>query len=77
MTLLRRFRCNRCGDQWEEDPRLSVPCPTCHARAGSRCRRPSGHSGLLIDPHAARKRAAFEAKPCRCLAIWEAQQGSR
>lgn len=36
----------------------SVPCPACGARAGSWCRRPSGHSGPMVDFHAARRRIA-------------------
>ena len=37
-----------------DDPRR-VPCPSCGANAGAYCRRPSGHSGPLIQPHAARR----------------------
>ena len=40
----------------------SVPCPTCGARAGSWCKRPSGHSGPFVDFHAARRKAAEEAE---------------
>lgn len=66
------FVCDSCGDSWEKDPRLAVPCPTCGQKIGSNCRRPSGHYTSL--PHSRRRKAAFELAPCRCLAIWEAQQ---
>lgn len=37
-----------------------VPCPHngCGAKAGSYCKRPSGHSGPLVAPHKARREAA-------------------
>ena len=43
--------------QPEADP-YAEPCPTCGVGAGSHCRRPSGHSGPFVAPHAARRRAA-------------------
>lgn len=64
--------CQRgCGDWWLTDPRLLVPCPTCRARAGSKCKRPSEHE--TAEPHAARKQLAWATHPCRCLAIWDAE----
>lgn len=66
------FRCSGCGDEWDADPRLGVPCPTCGAAVGRRCKRPSEHTAS--QPHRARRRAAFAAAPCTCLANWEAQQ---
>lgn len=32
-----------CGKSWPRDPVLDVDCPTCPAKAGARCRRPSEH----------------------------------
>ena len=43
---------------WAHPP-LAVPCPTCRARVGVRCVRPSGHQAL--DLHAARRVAADRA----------------
>lgn len=48
--------CSGCGQTWERDPALAVPCPTCGARAGSRCKRPSGHE---CEVHVERDRAAL------------------
>jgi hypothetical protein len=56
--------CSECGESWPRDPALEVPCPTCHARGGVRCRRPSGHPCEL---HHARDQAAMDAgllRPC-------------
>jgi len=56
--------CSNCGDTWPRDPALEVPCPTCHARVGVKCRRPSGHGCAL---HASRDQAAMDAgflRPC-------------
>jgi hypothetical protein len=50
--------CSTCGEYWQRDPALEVPCPTCHARAGVKCRRPSGHPCEL---HASRDQAAIDA----------------
>lgn len=69
------FRCEQCGDEWPTDPRLGVPCPTCQAPVGAGCRRPSEHAGHFVQPHAARRKAAFKVNPCACLARWEAAQG--
>jgi hypothetical protein len=41
----------------EPDPR-AVQCPTCHAKPGSPCRRPSGHNVFGGDVHAERRAAA-------------------
>lgn len=71
-----RFHCLRgCGDSWDNDPRLSVPCPSCNAKAGVMCKRPSEHtlSGQFRQPCKARLTAAFEAHPCGCLAKWDAE----
>jgi hypothetical protein len=48
--------CNRavCDRTWPRDPVPEVACPDCKAPIGARCRRPSGHSGPLIELHAAR-----------------------
>lgn len=36
--------CNRgCGKTWPRDPILEIACPSCRAKPGSQCRRPSGH----------------------------------
>jgi len=32
-----------CNKTWPRDPCLEVECPTCGAKIGERCRRPSGH----------------------------------
>ena len=44
------------------EPPYTVECPTCHAPAGSRCKRPSGHSGSFVQPHADRVKAAAAAE---------------
>ena len=39
-----------------------VDCPSCHATAGHWCKRPSGHSGPMVAPHALRRlKATAEA----------------
>lgn len=56
--------CSTCGEEWPRDPALEVPCPTCHAPVGVKCRRPSGHGCVL---HASRDQAAMDAgflRPC-------------
>jgi hypothetical protein len=50
--------CSNCGEEWPRDPALEVPCPTCHAPVGVKCRRPSGHG---CDLHASRDQAAMDA----------------
>lgn len=52
-------RCSRCGQEWPREPALEVPCPTCHAPVGVRCRRPSGHGGNFVGLHPARDREAM------------------
>lgn len=52
-------RCCRCGQEWPRDPALEVPCPTCLAAVGHRCRRPSGHPAQGL--HKARDQAAMDA----------------
>lgn len=49
-------QCARCGQAWLRDPALEVPCPTCQAAVGVKCRRPSGHGCEL---HAERDREAL------------------
>lgn len=71
-----RFHCLRgCGDSWDTNPQLAVECPTCHARAGLNCIAPSEHrkSASFAQPHAARRKLAFEQAPCGCLARWDAE----
>ena len=48
----------RYGRTWPRDPALDVPCPTCGAKVGVRCRRPSGHG---CEVHAERDIAADRA----------------
>jgi hypothetical protein len=54
-------RCSRCGQEWPRDPALEVPCPTCLAPVGQRCRRPGGYTGNFVGVHAARDQAAMQA----------------
>ena len=42
------------------DPVMAVACPTCGAKAGRWCKRPSGHSGPFVAFHAARRYLATE-----------------
>ncbi len=53
--------CRICGQEWPRDPALEVPCPTCKAPIGTRCRRPSGHHANGI--HEARDRVAVQTIP--------------
>lgn len=46
--------------QSNSDPK-TVDCPTCGAKAGGWCKRPSGHSGPMVAFHAARRKAAEAA----------------
>ena len=55
------FSCLACGQTWQRDPALEVPCPTCRASIGQRCRRPSGHQASEV--HADRDRHALEVVP--------------
>lgn len=65
--------CGKCGAcrreqglcEWcpgEADPRSVCPwsltCPTCAAKPGQRCRRPSGHAGQFVPMHAPRYQEA-------------------
>lgn len=54
--------CNRdgCDRTWSRDPVLEIKCPTCSAAVGAKCKRPSGHGGNFVHPHAARDRLAVE-----------------
>jgi hypothetical protein len=54
-------QCKGCGQMWPRDPILEVACPTCHARIGHRCKRPSGHDAT--DYHSARDLLAMERVP--------------
>lgn len=37
-----------------------VACPTCKAKVGGYCIRPSGHSGPFVQPHQERKTVAHK-----------------
>lgn len=57
--------CYACGEEWDSDPRLSVPCPVagCHAGVGAMCLRPSGHRVSLAfgaQPHQEREQLAMD-----------------
>lgn len=57
--------CHNCGQEWERDPALEVPCPKCNALVGHYCivRRPSGHTanfGLKTLIHPQRDALAME-----------------
>jgi hypothetical protein len=54
-------QCTSCGQIWPRDPILEVACPTCYARIGRRCKRPSGHQAG--DYHIARDLLAIERVP--------------
>lgn len=56
-------RCNSCGQTWRRDPALEVPCPTCSAGVGRKCRRPSGHEAWGGGVHADRDLLAMEFVP--------------
>lgn len=45
-----------------KSPYMAVPCPSCGAKVGCWCKRPSGHSGPMVAFHAARRKAAKEAE---------------
>ena len=45
-----------------KSPYMAVPCPSCGAKVGRWCKRPSGHSGPAVAFHAARRQAAKEAE---------------
>ena len=51
--------CDHCGLSWPYPLMLDVECPSCHAKPGSWCVRPSGHRAS--DIHADRDRAAQDA----------------
>ncbi|KPV55039.1 hypothetical protein SE17_00100 [Kouleothrix aurantiaca] len=67
--------CLNCGQEWPVDPALLVPCPTCHAKIGQRCKRPSGHGVWGGDIHPDRDRAAMRTVPGygRCPAVTQAK----
>lgn len=71
-----RFHCLRgCGDSWDKDPRLAIACPSCGAKPGVMCKRPSEHtlSRQFREPCKARREASFAVNPCSCLAKWDAE----
>jgi len=35
--------CGFCGHDFKTDPVYAVPCPSCPAPVGKKCKRPSGH----------------------------------
>ena len=43
-----------------------IACPQCQANQGAYCRRPSGHSGPLVEPHQERRAAAHQ--------LWRAEE---
>ncbi len=43
-----------------DHPYAQVDCPTCRATVGHWCKRPSGHSGPMVEFHAARRKLAEE-----------------
>lgn len=49
-----------CPRTWDRDPAVEVACPTCSADVGVKCRRPSGHGGNFVHPHAKRDLLALE-----------------
>ena len=53
--------CLKCGHGFTQDPIFEVPCPHCKANIGCYCKRPSGHSGPLVDFHGERDVAALKA----------------
>lgn len=57
------FSCSRCGEEWPDHPVTRVPCPTCKARAGTWCKRPSGHRAAEL--HVEREHAALAAGALR------------
>lgn len=76
---------HRCPVVYEIDPVYMVPCPTCHAPARVRCRRPSGHSGPFVRFHKERDIAALQAGAygtcplgkCPTYAEWLARQAAQ
>lgn len=65
----------RCGDQFERHPAFEVPCPTCGAKVGQVCKRPSEHEAA--EPHKERRQLAWNEKPCSCLTRWLEAQGEK
>lgn len=53
--------CNKCGQTWERDPRLEVPCPRCNVEVGQVCRRPSEHPTFGGVPHREREELAIQS----------------
>jgi hypothetical protein len=54
------YECRRYGRAWALDPRCVTECPVCGAPPGSPCRRPSGHSGPMVESHAGREQLAVD-----------------
>ena len=59
LKLKSKITCQLCGEQWDKDPALEVPCPVCPAKVGQWCRRPSEHRAMLL--HRPRIKAAEAA----------------
>jgi Zn finger protein HypA/HybF involved in hydrogenase expression len=51
--------CRTCNRTLPGDPTLEVECPVCGAEPGTKCSRPSEHSGNFVHPHAKRDRLAL------------------
>ena len=51
--------CRTCNRTMPGDPVLEVTCPSCGAEPGTKCSRPSEHSGSFVHPHAKRDRLAL------------------
>lgn len=63
---MKAVRCARCQRQWRRDPALEVPCPSCGADVGQRCKRPSGHDAWAMHPERDRRalREVDGYEPC-------------
>jgi len=46
--------CATCGYKFPQDPPFNVPCRQCGAGVNHYCKRPSEHSGPLVEFHAIR-----------------------
>lgn len=67
-----------CGDEFPRHPALEIDCPSCKAKVGQPCKRPSEHTVFRgadgSKLHARRRKEAWAAKPCSCLRLWEERQ---
>ena len=59
-VVKKMIECSRCGQKWPRDPALEVVCPTCNAKVGIKCKRPSEHIVFGGQPHASRDRLAMD-----------------